>query len=76
MLLEYQKVKDLIEKGETLESVAEELGVNKTDIHKFCKKFKIKRQNSGRRKGVTNKDIEKKSLTFLDEFWKIIKNKI
>jgi len=74
--LNYEAIKESVNNGLTLESIAEEYGVNKSDISRFCTKFKIKTRKSGRRKGVTDKDIQANADTFLEEFYKIIQSEI
>jgi len=74
--LNYNEVKEAVSNGDTLESIAERFDCHKSDVSRFCKKFNIKTQKTGRRKGVTDKDIQANADTFLNEFYKIIQGKI
>jgi TusA-related sulfurtransferase len=74
--LNYHDIKQRVQNGEILESIADDYSTHKSNISEFCTKYNIKSNKGGRRKGVSNKDMQNNAGTFLEEFWKIIQKDI
>lgn len=74
--LNVKTVKERIKNGVTLEEISNEFGYSKSAVSKFCKKYHIETNPPGRKEGVSDKDLQKNAGTFLEEFYKIIQNRI